>query len=69
VLRLLVIANDVPISPILVTLTMEALRSSEALVLTSTIRRNIPEDGILHTRQTVILRLSITAVEYMRNQQ
>jgi hypothetical protein len=34
-------------SPILVTLMMNALRSSETLVLSRTTRRNIPEDGIL----------------------
>jgi hypothetical protein len=44
-LRFLVTAN-VPSSPILVTLMMEAIRSSEMLVLTATTRRNIPEDGI-----------------------
>jgi hypothetical protein len=35
VLRLLVSANDVPSSPILVTLMMEAIRSSDTSVLTS----------------------------------
>jgi hypothetical protein len=43
----LVTANVVPISPILFTLTMEAIRSSETSILTRATRRNIPEHGIL----------------------
>jgi hypothetical protein len=47
--RLLVTANIVASLPILVTLMMEAIRASEATVLTGAIRRNILRYGIPHS--------------------
>jgi hypothetical protein len=53
---LLITANVVPGSPILATLVMEAIRSSETSVLTRVAVRNIREDDVLFLSLSLLLR-------------
>jgi hypothetical protein len=57
VVRLLVTVNVVPSSPIIFTLMMEALRSSETSVPTGATRRIIRGDGILHSHRRENLKI------------
>jgi hypothetical protein len=62
--RLLVNAKFVPTSPILVTLFMEVLGSSETSAPTRPTRRNIPEDGILHSHRRENLESYIALTDW-----
>jgi hypothetical protein len=62
--RLLVMANVVPTSPILVTLMMEPLSSSETLALTRATRPNFPEDAILYSHSRENLKSYVVPVIY-----
>jgi hypothetical protein len=66
VLRLL-ITDNVPSSPILVTLMIGVRRFSETSVLSPAARRNIPEDGILHSHRRENLKF-YTILQFLATQ-
>jgi hypothetical protein len=71
VLQLLVTLNVVPSSLIHSTLMMEAICFSKTLVLSTAIRRRIPEDGILPCEEQNIPfkkeRICCITCQYLRN--
>jgi hypothetical protein len=64
-LRLLVTINVVLSLPILVTLMIVAILCSESSVLIRATRRNIPEDGILHSHRRENLKSYIRIMMFL----
>jgi hypothetical protein len=71
--QLVFTANIVPSSPILVTLTIKAILSSETWVLTRATRRHFPEIVIVHVRFEVFTAatmknaVDVTPCGYFKN--
>jgi hypothetical protein len=63
IVRRLLLTANVPSSPILVTLTMHDLSSSETSVLTRATWRNITEDSILHNHRRKNLKSYIALTD------
>jgi hypothetical protein len=66
--RLLVSANDVPNSPVFVTLMMEVLHPSETSILTGVTHRSIPEDDILHNQSRENLKCYLALTDWTMEQ-
>jgi hypothetical protein len=68
VLQLLVTINAVASSPILVTLLMEEIRSSETPVLTRAALRHIQEDGTIFSHSSENLKFYIWCLSTVPNE-